>query len=1268
MNIYKKYYIYLCLCIIANTLLLKGQNINMPVSLAWKPVCYEQFQADTLTPYLYFEQATNDEMHPLMPYYQIHIPILHTYDTYKVHITNTVWQALTAEELKCIDTSIIDNTLNMNYTTTETMKKAYLYIKLLPFRNNGTNIEKLVSFNITADYTVGKPVKRQKTHSYATQSVLSTGNFYKIAITQTGIYKLTYNDLKALGMSMPVKTDHIALYGHGGYMLPQNTGEEIYNDLQEVSIYTIDKNNNGTFDNEDYVLFYGVGVTQWEPYAIDPICQYKHNMNIYSRQAYYFITADEGIGNKKRISSLAGTNATPTHMVNTYYYRHVYEEDNINICKVGNQWFADEFKSTTTRKYKFDIPGLTSKNVYFSFSWASTSSAPACFTTDINGSKSFNTYMASGNITNITDYKNFTPTGEHINVTITYSKPTLSSIGYLDYIEIHATCALQQGSAQVDFRNPEITGSGHVAKYSFNTLGKSTRIWDVTDRYNIKEVQCTAAGQYMEFTLTADSTREMVAFDGSSYLSVTPIGKVENQNLHGLSNIDFIIITHPDFLSAAQRLAQYRNSQNIKTAVVTTTQVYNEFSSGACDLSAIRNFLKMFYDRNEEHMVKNALLIGKTSYDPRQIEGKAPCYIPNYQGKNIFDNHNNVSTDNYIAKLADGKGANNYGTMDIGLGRWPVATTSQANALVEKSIRYGAMNDLSGNSGKISNMGNWRNIISFISDDDADYAHLFNPEAICNKLISTYYPIYNVEKVYSDAYKKEASSQGARYPEVTKMINYRVNNGCLFMTYFGHGGDNGWSHERILTLSDINSWTNTYAMPIFYTACCTFAGYDQGSSSPGERTLLSANGGGIGLITSTRNSSSGPNETLGMALFRNALKSENNTHLTIGEVYATAQSEYPYESYIYLGDPSVTPAYPQMNIVTDSINHIAYHSFTDTLKSLTYVHVQGHIEDAAHKKLTQFNGWVYPTIYDKAAIVETLNNNGKDSVYHFSLQKSIIFKGKAKAENGDFHFSFMMPKDINYEYGMGKISYYAAGSNIDANGYNNVLIGGMNDTTINDDAGPDIKLYLNDKAFVSGGTCTATPIVKAEISDESGLNTAGAGIGHDMMIIIDHDIANAITVNDYFTFNENSYTSGTLSYALSSLAAGTHTLSVRAWDIVNNMGEAEIEFEVLNDTGLVLNHVLNYPNPFTTHTDFYFEHNQPNTLLNIHISIFTISGKVVKNIHSSQCTEGFRSKAIPWDGKDDYGNTLAKGVYLYKLMVRMPNGSTTEKIEKIVIL
>lgn len=1249
---------------------LTAQNINMPVTLQWKPVCYEYFQADTATPYLYFTHAATHETNPLMPCYQTYIPISHTYDHYEVSLSDTSWQALGEEEMKCVDKTLIDDNVRIKYLTTETQKQAFLYIRFCPFRKNGQQIEKLTSFNIIAAYTPGTPEITRKERTYADNSVLASGTFYKITIQETGIYKLTYNDCKTLGMNMPADMNNIAVFGNGGQQLPENTAHNVYDDIQEIPVYIVDNNNNGYFDNDDYVIFYAVGLQKWTANDIHPLCQFSHTLNPYSSKACYFITVDKGIGEKKRINTVNSAEGTATHEVNTYYYRHVYEADNYNLFKTGTRWFADEFKSNTKKNYTFTIPGLVlNKNIYFSFAWASISSTAATFSATFNNSKHFSTYF-SGNQLNTSSYKDFIPSQEKISIEIEYSKPTLSSAGYVDYIEIHATCSLAQNAPQISFRNPEIVGNGNIAHYSFNTLGKSTRIWDVTDRHQVKQINADRGNNMLYFTLTADSLREFIAFDGTSYLTVTPVGKIENQNLHGIRNPDFIIITHPNFISAAQKLAQFRQTNdNMNTVVVTTTQIYNEFSSGACDLAAIRNFLKMFYDRNAANMPKNVLLIGKTSYDPRQINATAPCYIPNYQGTNIFDDDNNTSTDNFMAKLANGKGTNNFGTMDIGIGRWSVTSLSQANVLVEKSIRYASTSDLSNGSGKTSNMGNWRNIIAFVSDDDMDYAHMFNPENICNGIIKDNYPIYNIEKIYSDAYKKMTSSQGARYPEVNKNINYRVNNGCLFMTYFGHGGDNGWSHERILTLSDIASWTNTYALPVFYTACCSFAKYDNSSLSPGERVLLSAKGGGIGLVTSTRNSSSYNNELLGRYLFANALQHTNNQHLTLGEIYAAAQNTYGmYEAYTYLGDPSVTPAFPKMNVVTDSINHQALSAYSDTLKSLTYVCIHGHIEDTYHQTLSDFNGWVYPTIYDKAVVVETVNNNGKDSVYHFSQQKNIIFKGKTKVENGHFQFSFMLPKDINYEYGPGKISYYAVGNNTDANGYDNILVGGVNDTTLNDNTGPEIKLYLNNENFVNGGTSTPSPVIKAEINDASGINTAGAGIGHDIVAIIDDNIAQAVTLNDFFEFDENSFTSGKLTYALSALDEGKHTLKLRAWDIVNNMGEAEIEFNVINDTGLVLKHVLNYPNPFTTRTAFYFEHNQPNTLLDVHISIFTISGKVVKNIHSTQYSTGNRSDAIEWDGKDDYGNTLAKGIYIYKLAVRKPDGGTCEKIEKIVIL
>ncbi|MDR1180691.1 MAG: T9SS type A sorting domain-containing protein, partial [Bacteroidales bacterium] len=316
-----------------------------------------------------------------------------------------------------------------------------------------------------------------------------------------------------------------------------------------------------------------------------------------------------------------------------------------------------------------------------------------------------------------------------------------------------------------------------------------------------------------------------------------------------------------------------------------------------------------------------------------------------------------------------------------------------------------------------------------------------------------------------------------------------------------------------------------------------------------------------------------------------------------------------------------------------------------------------------------FNGWLYPTIYDKTDSVPTINPAITDDK-KFPLQKSIIFKGKSKIENGYFSFSFMTPKDINYEYGMGKISYYAMEKGRDAKGYDTVLIGGMKDTIIDDNTGPEITLYFNDmeKKFVNGGLTSTTPLLHAKLADESGINTTGTGIGHDILATVDGDMSKSIVLNDFFEYDTNSFVSGSLSYLLSPLAEGAHTLTLRAWDIVNNMNEETINFEVVKDEDLKIKHVLNYPNPFTTSTQFFFEHNRPNTLLRIRVQVFTISGKIVWTHIESQQNSGFRSNPIPWNGLDDYGDKLARGIYIYKLQVMTPDGKSTEKIEKIAIL
>ncbi|MDR0603809.1 MAG: type IX secretion system sortase PorU [Bacteroidales bacterium] len=1266
---------FFCIIFTIIQIYIQGQDINQSYTLQWHQPYYGKISEDIVVSYLFFDNAslyqTNKQTPCFWKIFSVNENVVAD-----ITVTEQIWQSVTKEELDLIDVDLIRDSLYVNAYTEYTRKVPALKVEFFPFRKRGNQYEKLLSFRLQGNV---RPVstKIHKSRTYTTNSILNNDGFYKIGITKTGIHKITYDDFVQLGINVSsISTANIAVFGNGGRRLPEETSQPVFDDVQEVAIEVVDHNGNGIFEQSDYVLFYGVGIVHWD-YSPSSTPSFVHDLNFYTNYAYYFINVHAGVGIKKRVSTIASSPSSVTHTVNSYYYYDVYEKELINVNGVGRIWFSEDYNYTTSHSYSFSVPGISkSQTLSLRMGLAIKSSANSTFLVNINNAVSFgNPFSASldGYYREIT-YNNYTPTSDNININISYSKPVNSAIGWLDYIELHATRSLAQHTGMISFRNPEIIKVGNVANYQFETQGKNTQIWDVTDQHNVKRINAQRNGNTLSFTLEADSLREFVAFDGTEFNTVTTVGRVDRQNLHSYGGLDFIIITHPNFLEVAERLASFRRSNdNMRVGVVTTTQVYNEFGSGAGDIGAIRNFIKMFYDRESVNNIpKNVLLLGKTSYDPRNITETNSCLIPNYQGGNIFYKESCLSTDIFFTKLADGKGRSNMESMDMGIGRFPVLTALQAENLLQKSLNYSSYNDLtaSSNNSYVSNLSNWRNIIAFAADDKDTYQHMNNTERVSEQIFGVY-PYLNIEKIYCDALKKEASSGGARYPEATKAINARFNKGCLMFTYFGHGGDDGWSHERILMRSDISKWTNKYCLPFVYTACCTFARYDKIiGTSPAEDMLLKTDGGAIALITSTRNSGSDANENFGKRIHVRAFEQTNGAYLTMGEVHAKAHADVNgggVEMYVFLGDPSATLAHPKLNVVTDSINAIAVNVYNDTIKALQFVTIKGHVTVNDNKP---FNGWVYPTIYDKMDSVPVVNPLMSGDV-KFPLQKSIIFKGQSKVENGYFSFSFMTPKDVNYEYGAGKISYYAMeNGREDAKGYHQVLIGGMKDTVIDDKVGPDISLYFNDMKFVNGGLTSTTPVLYAKISDANGINTTGTGVGHDIVAVVDGDMSKSMILNDFFEYDTNSFVSGSLNYMLSPLKEGSHTLMLRAWDVVNNMNEETINFEVVKDEDLKIKHVLNYPNPFTTSTQFFFEHNRPNTLLHVRIQIFTISGKVVKTIIPDvpQINMGFRSDPIHWNGLDDFGDKLARGIYIYKLQVMTPDGKSTEKIEKIVIL
>jgi hypothetical protein len=370
-----------------------------------------------------------------------------------------------------------------------------------------------------------------------------------------------------------------------------------------------------------------------------------------------------------------------------------------------------------------------------------------------------------------------------------------------------------------------------------------------------------------------------------------------------------------------------------------------------------------------------------------------------------------------------------------------------------------------------------------------------------------------------------------------------------------------------------------------------------------------------------------------------------------------------------IGDPALKIALPRLRVVTDTINGLSPVAEIDTIRALSKVTIKGHLEDFNGNLLSNFNGIVTPSILDKPKNLSTLGQNADSPVIDFELQKNIVYKGKATVTNGNFAFSFIVPKDINFSYGNGKISYYASDIQTDASGSDErLIIGGIDPNGITDTQGPDISLYINDKNFVSGGITDETPQLLAELFDENGINTVGNGIGHDLTVILDDNTANPIVLNDYYSAALDSYQSGEVNYSFPTLEKGKHKLTVKVWDVNNNSSEKSIDFIVQEKAEMALDHVLNYPNPFTTKTQFYFEHNQVCSQLETQIQIFTVSGRLVRTLNQIVNTEGFRSQGIDWDGRDDFGDQLAKGVYVYTLKVNSPDGTKAEKTEKLVLL
>jgi len=1220
-----------------------------------------------------------------LPYYYTKINVSDKY-SYSAVLKEEKFQECSVKESDLIPAKYISNEIILNSSVSMERKQPFLCVSMLPFRKNSTTgkIEKLLSFKI--EVIQGTPVtsNKKKKNVYTQNSVLASGKWFKIAVSGDGIYKLTYNDLKNLGMDISsIDPRNIRIYGNGGGMLPEDNFISRHDDLVENAIY-VSGESDGVFDNSDFILFYGESPVKWSYNSTDKI-KYHHQTNYYSNSTYYFITADLGPG--KRITQQSST-TTPANKTITKFDDYLcHEKDSVNLIQSGKEWYGETFDILTSYSFNFTFPNIdNTSRLYIRSDIAGRYDATNYYTVNANG-HSYTSSIASDNnaqylyANTSTDTISFIPNSANINITVT--KNTTNAVGWLNYIELNATRNLIFSGSQMLFRNISSVGAGNISEFNISNTPSSLQIWEVTDPLNVKEQLYTTNGNNGVFRIATDSLRQFIAFDGSNYNSPELIGRIDNQNLHNLGQADLIIVAYPDFVNQANQIASIHNTHdNLSSVVVTPYQIYNEFSSGAQDVSAIRDFVKMFYDRatNESEMPKYLLLFGDASYDYKNRISDNTNFVPTYESPNGVDAQNSYATDDFFGFLDDNEGPHAPGELlDIGIGRFPVKTSDDANTIINKINHYLAENNPNITNTSCSSYssivsGDWRNTVCFVADDEEGNQFFTTCENL-STYVDTTYNQYNIDKIYCDAYVQLTDAGGQRFPDVNDAIDKRVEKGALIINYVGHGGEKGWALERILTISDILNWTNINNMPLFLTATCEFSRYDNPAlTSAGEYVFTNPNGGGIALLTTSRVAYNSTNETLCKEFYQNAFIKNNGVYPTLGKLNmlsknGTGPSSCP--NFVLLGDPALKLSYPENTVITTNINGHAAGSITDTLKAFDKITVSGILQDPTGQKLSNFNGILYPTVYDKKTLTYTLGNDPTSYVAPFYIQKSILYKGKVSVVNGNFSFTFIVPKDIAYNYGIGRISYYAEDGQTNANGFyenKTFIIGGSKANTNQDNKGPDIKIYLNDSNFVFGGITNEKPLLLALLSDSSGINTVGNGIGHDIVAVLDDNTQNSIVLNDYYEANLNSYQKGTVRYPFSNLTDGTHTLKLKAWDIYNNSSETNTEFVVAQSASLALNHVLNYPNPFTTHTSFLFEHNQPCCTLDVQIQIYTITGRLVKTINKTVQTMGFRAEPIEWNGLDDFNDPIGKGVYVYKLSVRDNDGSKAEKIEKLVIL
>ncbi len=1222
------------------------------------------------------------------------IPLDHP--NFSITLSAVNYQSIAATELYDIDPKSIPTSVQFSYEIVNAREAYKGYFRFSPIIKEAGTYKKVVSFTYTIN-NITSTTREVAAPQVLSNSVLASGKWHRFYVEKSGIYKISKTFLQSLGMDVTVDPRTLKIYGNGGRMLPLLNATSYPQDLEENAIQFIGEND-GVFDASDYILFYAEGIDTWNVESLTSV-------NLFADKSYYYVTASAGAG--KRMASAVEPSAAPTLTFAQFDDRIYYEKDLINAGKVGRRWFGEQFNIDNTQTFSFTVPNIDlTVPVEVKINTASKSYGNSSFNFKANGqdigSVTFPQIVPNGGIEGFESALNttFTASSPSLSFLITYANGGVpNSNGYLDFIRLKAKRNLTGYGKQFQFSNDAAETNIGVGQYSITNAAGISQVWDVTDLYNVTSYTNTTGASF-SFKVNLGTAKKYVALDiADVYLPMKESNaRVENQNIKGtifkdangvFQDIDYLIITPQFLLNQAETLASFhRNKSGMSVRVVTLEKIYHEFASGKQDIAAIRNCIKYVYWNASapDKRVKYVNLFGDASYDYKDRIVNNTNIVPVFHGFNPAANEtNNASnfslyssfmSDDFFGLMDDAEGTmtNSFDGIDIAVGRMLVSTTTQASEMVQKVIDYHDE----------KSYGRWRNNFVIYSDD-ADNSTDATLQVGLNELadeLTTQKPFVNVKKIHTDAYVQEVAAGGERYPEAKKDFLDALQLGALVFNYFGHGNEEFLARERLFEKLEAQNLTNKYRYPLFVTITCEFTRFDDPNrSTGGEFMYWNKAGGAIGLIATTRQIGVSTGFTMNDLLTEDLYAYGSTNYPTIAEALRLTKIGTGSDNrrvVFYIGDPALKLAIPKSKIVLTKVNDVPVNQPLPVLQALSTVKITGEVRNENDQLVSNYSGDLAVQFFDKPINRSTIGNDGITDangliIMDFVTLGETIFRGNATVVNGQFEFSFVVPQDIRIPVGAGKISFYAKkeGTTLeDQTGVDlSVQVGGVNSSAPVDTTPPTLRLHMNDESFISGGITNCSPVLLAFLTDANGINTA-SGIGHDLVAILDGNESSPYILNEYYETENNDFTNGSIRFPFRDLTPGLHTLLVKAWDVYNNLITAEIQFNaVCSDDGLRIEKVLNYPNPFVSYTEFWFNHNMPFEPLEVQVQILTVSGKLVKTIQQQVLTDGFLSRSVIWDGKDDFGDKIGKGVYVYKLTVKsVATGKSVDKYEKLVIL